>query len=216
MSLDDPFIVVKDEVCKALGRTRELFQHWSENCQGSNEVSEWVASQLRNGLRSLEWDLDDLEATLAIAKRQGLRDNKEISSRLNFIIKTRQEIQNIKDELNLKREDWDTSARQPESPKGGSKKAKYTKLENESPEKVVVVSSANTLCVECDENALMLEDFGQEVDLISTDGGGNSSFFWTRFRYIPIGRRVWILVTVVLVACVCSLTSLVLVFMYKK
>jgi len=81
------------EVCKALGRTRELFQHWSENCQGSNEVSEWVASQLRNGLRSLEWDLDDLEATLAIAKRQGLRDNKEISSRLNFIIKTRQEIQ---------------------------------------------------------------------------------------------------------------------------
>jgi len=56
-------------------------------------VSEWVASQLRNGLRSLEWDLDDLEATLAIAKRQGLRDNKEISSRLNFIIKTRQEIQ---------------------------------------------------------------------------------------------------------------------------
>lgn len=80
-------------MCKALGRTRELFQHWSENCQGSNEVSEWVASQLRNGLRSLEWDLDDLEATLAIAKRQGLRDNKEISSRLNFIIKTRQEIQ---------------------------------------------------------------------------------------------------------------------------
>ena len=56
-------------------------------------MSEWVASQLRNGLRSLEWDLDDLEATLAIAKRQGLRDNKEISSRLNFIIKTRQEIQ---------------------------------------------------------------------------------------------------------------------------
>lgn len=83
------------EVCKALERTRELFQHWSENCQGSNEVSEWVASQLRNGLRSLEWDLDDLEATLAIAKRQGLRDNKEISSRLNFIIKTRQEIQVI-------------------------------------------------------------------------------------------------------------------------
>jgi len=43
---------------------------------------------------------------------------------------------------------------QPESPKGGNKKAKYRKLENESPEKVVVVSSANTLCVECDENAL--------------------------------------------------------------
>lgn len=43
---------------------------------------------------------------------------------------------------------------QPESPRCGNKKAKYTKLENESPEKVVVVSSPNTLCVECDENAL--------------------------------------------------------------
>lgn len=43
---------------------------------------------------------------------------------------------------------------QPESPRCGNKKAKYTKLENESPEKVVVVSSSNTLCVECDENAL--------------------------------------------------------------
>ncbi|CAL8105107.1 unnamed protein product [Orchesella dallaii] len=216
MSLDDPFIVVKDEVCKALGRTRELFQHWSENCQGSNEVSEWVASQLRNGLRSLEWDLDDLEATLAIAKRQGLRDNKEISSRLNFIIKTRQEIQNIKDELNLKREDWDTSARQPESPRCGNKKAKYSKLENESPEKVVVVSSPNTLCVECDENALMLEDFGQEVDLIGGEDGSSQSFFWTRFKYVPMGKRVWILLMVLVIAFICSLTSLVLVFVYGK
>ena len=52
------------------------------------------------------------------------------------------------------------TALQPESPhlggnsNGIKKKAKYTKLENESPEKVVVVSSPNTLCVECDENAL--------------------------------------------------------------
>jgi len=221
MSLDDPFIVVKEEVCKALCRTRELFHHWSENCQGSNEVSEWVASQLRNGLRSLEWDLDDLEATLAIAKRQGLRDNKEISSRLNFIIKTRQEIQNIKDELNLKSEDWDTSARQPESPRSGGnngikKKAKYTKLENESPEKVVVVSSPNTLCVECDENALMLEDFGQEVDLISTDEGSTPSYFWTRFKYVAIGKRALMLLLALLIAFICSLTSLVLVFAYRK
>lgn len=33
-------------------------------------------------------------------------------------------------------------------------KTKYTKLNNDSPEKVVVVSTPHTLCVECDENAL--------------------------------------------------------------
>lgn len=37
-------------------------------------------------------------------------------------------------------------------------------------------------------SARMLEDFGQEVDLIGTEDGSNRSFLWTRLKYVPIGK----------------------------
>jgi len=37
----------------------------------------------------------------------------------------------------------------------------------------------------------MLEDFGQEVDLIGTEDG-HRSFFWTRLKYVPLGKLTWI------------------------
>jgi len=33
----------------------------------------------------------------------------------------------------------------------------------------------------------MLEDFGQEVDLLGGDEG-NRSYFWTKLRYVPLGN----------------------------
>lgn len=34
----------------------------------------------------------------------------------------------------------------------------------------------------------MLEDFGQEVDLIGGEDGSSHSLFWTRFKYVPMGN----------------------------
>ncbi|KAJ3661329.1 hypothetical protein Zmor_005728 [Zophobas morio] len=70
MTLEDPFFVVKDEVFKALNKTRGLYLRWTELqddsiCITKDEV-EWTNTELKNSLRSIEWDLEDLEDTIDI------------------------------------------------------------------------------------------------------------------------------------------------------
>ena len=64
-------IVFSSEVCKALNKTRGLYRRWLElQDDTTNSVSkdelEWTTTELRNGLRSIEWDLEDLEDTIDI------------------------------------------------------------------------------------------------------------------------------------------------------
>lgn len=63
--------VLYSEVCKALNKTRGLYRRWLElQDDTANSVSkdelEWTTTELRNALRSIEWDLEDLEDTIDI------------------------------------------------------------------------------------------------------------------------------------------------------
>lgn len=82
MALEDPFFVVKDEVLKALLKTRDLFESWrlGQECLASEnggdgaflrtaEEQEWATTELRNSLRSIEWDLEDLDDTVQIVEK---------------------------------------------------------------------------------------------------------------------------------------------------
>ncbi|KAK2508289.1 hypothetical protein MC885_004626 [Smutsia gigantea] len=70
MSLEDPFFVVRGEVQKAVNTARGLYQRWCELLQEGSAVGreelDWTTNELRNGLRSIEWDLEDLEETIDI------------------------------------------------------------------------------------------------------------------------------------------------------
>lgn len=93
-------------------------------------------------MRSIEWDLEDLEDTIDIVEKNPLKfkiDNKELTKRKHFIVSTKNEIQSMKDRISMNRgKDKDRFARQPllenNSPvkltnmHGGTK---YSKLENE-------------------------------------------------------------------------------------
>lgn len=51
---------------KALNKTRGLYLRWRELDEGSATPElEWT-TELRNSLRSIEWDLEDLEDTINI------------------------------------------------------------------------------------------------------------------------------------------------------
>ncbi|XP_017772405.1 PREDICTED: syntaxin-6 isoform X2 [Nicrophorus vespilloides] len=147
MTLEDPFFVVKDEVFKALNKTRGLYLRWIELqddtvCITKNEV-EWTNTELKNSLRSIEWDLEDLEDTIDIVEKNPSKfklDNKELTTRKNFIDSTREEVKSMKDKINMNRSrDRDRTARQPlldPSPvrvlsTGSHGTTKYSKLENE-------------------------------------------------------------------------------------
>ncbi|XP_076636225.1 syntaxin-6-like isoform X2 [Colletes latitarsis] len=154
MTLENPFFVVKDEVCKALNKNRGLYGRWTElqdvivtspTVSGGIPISrdelEWTTTELRKALRSIEWDLDDLEDTIRIVEKNPTKfkiDNKELTVQRSFIEQTREEVKIMKDKMNLSRgRDRDSTARQPLLDNSPARvpvnhgTTKYSKLENE-------------------------------------------------------------------------------------
>ncbi|XP_053673064.1 syntaxin-6 [Anopheles nili] len=119
--MEDPFFVVKDEVFKALNKTRGLYIRWRElsdaHSGGSTAEADWTTTELKNSLRSIEWDLEDLEDTISIVEKNPSKfkiDNRELSSRRHFIDATRDEVKSMKDRMSISRNrDQDITARQP-------------------------------------------------------------------------------------------------------
>ncbi|XP_045784951.1 syntaxin-6 [Maniola jurtina] len=151
MTLEDPFYVVKDEVFRALNKTRGLYLRWQEISKApvapNSPEAEWTSTELRNALRSIEWDLEDLEDTISIVEKNSSKfkiDNKEISDRRTFIEATKQEVKVMKSKMSLNRHrDNDGTAREPllgeESPMhfgntwtSTPKYSKYSKLANQT------------------------------------------------------------------------------------
>lgn len=54
------------EVFKALNKTRGLYLRWRDLGSTGSAETEWTTTELRNSLRSIEWDLEDLEDTINI------------------------------------------------------------------------------------------------------------------------------------------------------
>lgn len=121
------------EVHKALNKTRGLYLRWENlaatsaqqksvsDTKSSNKASEtesdWIATELRNALRSIEWDLEDLEETIVIVERNPQKfklDNRELFARRQFIDATRDEVKSMKERMSINRsKDLDITARQP-------------------------------------------------------------------------------------------------------
>ncbi|CAG02280.1 unnamed protein product, partial [Tetraodon nigroviridis] len=111
MSVEDPFFVVKGEVQKALARARSLFDRWEELLQDGTQVSrdelDWSTNELRNCLRAIEWDLEDLSETISILYSNIVESNpgkfrlgeSELKERKDFVERTRKSVQEMKDQL---------------------------------------------------------------------------------------------------------------------
>ncbi|KAJ6668030.1 hypothetical protein lerEdw1_016351 [Lerista edwardsae] len=82
MSLEDPFFVVKGEVQKAVNTALGLYQRWCQLLQetpvASKEEFDWTTNELRNSLRSIDWDLEDLEETIYILFRANVERGSEV------------------------------------------------------------------------------------------------------------------------------------------
>ncbi|XP_011142342.1 syntaxin-6 isoform X1 [Harpegnathos saltator] len=203
MTLENPFFVVKDEVCKALNKNRGLYGRWNElqdvaiaspNTPVSGGISaaaaaaapisrdelDWTTTELRKALRSIEWDLDDLEDTICIVEKNPTKfkiDNKELTVQRSFIEQAREEVKIMKDKLNLSRgRDRDSTARQPLLDNSPARMptnhgtTKYSKLENEidSPNRQFLsdtMQQQNTMIRQQDEQ---LDMIGETVGTLKT------------------------------------------------
>lgn len=64
------------EVEKAVHAAQSLHRRWVELQPevggASREEADWTTNELRNGLRSIEWDLEDLDETISILVHQSV------------------------------------------------------------------------------------------------------------------------------------------------
>jgi len=105
--LQDPFYVVKEEVQQSVIGITTLYDRWQELLKNSNTAQndeyKWTVNQLKTGIKSIEWDLQDLEETIGIVEgnRQRFKlDQAEVESRKKFIQETKSTIKKMKDDLN--------------------------------------------------------------------------------------------------------------------
>ncbi|XP_069779299.1 syntaxin-6-like [Narcine bancroftii] len=94
------------EVQKAVNTTRGLYQRWCELLQNTYSVSkeeyDWTTNELRNSLRSIEWDLEDLDETIGIVEsnpRKFKIETGELFERKEFVVRTRQTVKQMKDHI---------------------------------------------------------------------------------------------------------------------
>eukprot|EP00112_Aurelia_sp_Birch-Aquarium-sp1_P022553 Seg6392.1 transcript_id=Seg6392.1/GoldUCD/mRNA.D3Y31 product=Syntaxin-6 protein_id=Seg6392.1/GoldUCD/D3Y31 len=105
--MEDPFFVVRDEVQKAVNSVQELYRRWQDllnNTNSSNkEEYNWTSNEIKNSVRSVEWDLEDLEETIGIVESNPNKftlAKDEIENRKGFIKSVRRTIQSIKEDVN--------------------------------------------------------------------------------------------------------------------
>ncbi|KAM6218422.1 syntaxin-10 isoform 2-T2 [Rhynchocyon petersi] len=112
MSFEDPFFVVRGEVQKAVNTARGLYQRWGELLQEDaaigREELDWTTNELRNGLRSIEWDLEDLEETIDILAGLPIVEANpskfklsagDLQERKVFVERMRESVQEMRDHL---------------------------------------------------------------------------------------------------------------------
>lgn len=207
--MEDPFFVVKGEVQKAVNAAQSLHQRWSELLQegggASKEEMDWTTNELRNSLRSIEWDLEDLDETISIVESNPKKfnlDSAELSKRKGFITNTRQTVKEMKEQmsspaavsLDKKNKQALLGERGAQGPIWQPGPDKYTRLDNQlqtansqfieeqqtqqqliadqQDEQLELVSGtigvlknmSERIGMELDEQAVMLDDFGHEMD----------------------------------------------------
>uniref|UniRef100_A0A3P8QHQ3 t-SNARE coiled-coil homology domain-containing protein n=1 Tax=Astatotilapia calliptera TaxID=8154 RepID=A0A3P8QHQ3_ASTCA len=108
MSMEDPFFVVKGEVQKAVNAAQSLHHRWSElmveGGGASKEEIDWTTNELRNSLRSIEWDLEDLDETISIVESNPKKfnlDAAELSKRKAFINSMRVAVKEMKAQMSI-------------------------------------------------------------------------------------------------------------------
>ena len=100
-------VILFSEVQKAVNSVQELYKRWKDLLSNPNTVGKeeynWTVNEIKNSIRSVEWDLEDLEETIGIVESNPNKFTlapNDINDRKHFIRETRKNIQTIKDEIN--------------------------------------------------------------------------------------------------------------------
>ncbi|XP_031562996.1 syntaxin-6-like [Actinia tenebrosa] len=176
MSLEDPFFVVRDEVQKAVNKVRELYSRWKELLNdprmAGREEYDWTTNELKNNIRSIEWDLEDLDETIGIVEanpRKFNMDISELNKRKLFVKQTRDDMTSIKEHLNSPsaRTKLETSTRQALlGNRNGKPQDKYSRLDRE-----IERSNQTFIDDQQQQQSLLMQSQDEQIEMVGHSVG---------------------------------------------
>ncbi|KAL6462101.1 hypothetical protein MHYP_G00302460 [Metynnis hypsauchen] len=169
MSMEDPFFVVKGEVQKALSRARGLFQRWEELLQEDTPISrdelDWSTNELRNCLRAIDWDLEDLHETISIVESNPgkfrLGEN-ELQERREFVERTRTAVQEMKEQLSSPSALAQAEKKSRQALMGGSTQVRHAGLEPH-----LVSANSRYIQEQQEQQQLIVQEQDEHLELVS-------------------------------------------------
>jgi len=104
--MSDPFQIAKDQVQQSVQGMVSLYDRWKKLLETSNtttnEEFQWTQNELKNVLKSIETDLDDLNevvSALESGKARILLEAGELQLRRAFINETRKKVHLVRDDI---------------------------------------------------------------------------------------------------------------------
>eukprot|EP00035_Acanthoeca_spectabilis_P023267 m.448572 g.448572 ORF g.448572 m.448572 type:complete len:251 (+) comp19681_c0_seq1:287-1039(+) len=139
MAEADPWTSVREEVAVSMTQARELFGRWQELAAELGPTSdieefEWTTKELKKSLKSIGWDLIDLDETVDVVEQNPAKFNishSEVKSRRDFTKQTKSECDKISAALEDGRIKQKVSSAQRDSLMAGGTGAasRYAKLQ---------------------------------------------------------------------------------------
>ncbi|KAI8327886.1 t-SNARE [Blakeslea trispora] len=189
---EDPFLIVKSQVEDTLADANNLFESWKRIQQTvsspRNQELVWTADELNSTLEAVEQDIEDLEEALQASQNNPQQFNltaKDLNARKKFLTQSRNTIQSIRKTL------ANPPNKKPYSPSDQNQGKSYQTarqnensifIENEQQQQMVMMREqdthldamggtlvnlkeiASTMNQEMDDQAILLDDLGNQVD----------------------------------------------------
>ncbi|KAG2222219.1 hypothetical protein INT45_014116, partial [Circinella minor] len=189
---DDPFLIVKHQVEDAVDNASVLFDSWKRIQQTvsspKNQELLWTADELTSCLEAIEQDLDDLDEAFAVSQANPGKFNlkvSELNSRRSFLTESRNKIQNIRNTManppakkgkgsdigegsssyrSNREQDNDRYIEDEHQQQTIMMQEQDTHLDSMSGTLVNLKEIAGTMNQEFDDQAMILDDLGDQVD----------------------------------------------------
>ncbi|KAJ4944964.1 hypothetical protein JOQ06_013503 [Pogonophryne albipinna] len=166
----------------------------------SRDELDWSANELRNCLRAIDWDLEDLSETISIVESNPGKfrlGDDELQERRAFVERTRTSVQEMKDHLSSP-----SSVAQAEKK---NREDQDEQLELVSGSIRVLKDMSGRIGDELGEQAVMLGDFGDEMDQTSSRMDSVLKKL-EKVSHMTSSRRQWcaigVLVTIMIVVLI--------------
>lgn len=102
MDRPDPFYVVRDEIIKSLSQAKVEYESWNHEVTTKSTNIKPVETALRESIRNIDWDLEDLQETVLIVEKNPSKfciSSEELRSRQQFLREVKTIVKNVKDQL---------------------------------------------------------------------------------------------------------------------